>query len=90
MESNCIAGPASLEQVRAVLIDVLGADARSVGQDASAPLLGTLPELDSMGIVVLLHALEEHFAVRIDDDEVSVELFETLGSLAALVEAKLG
>jgi acyl carrier protein len=90
MKSNCTAGSVGLEQVRAVLIDALGAEPGSVGQDAAAPLLGTLPELDSMGIVVLLHALEEHFEVGIDDDDVSVELFETLGSLAALVEAKLG
>lgn len=90
MQSNSITESASLQRVRAVLIEALGAEASSVGQDAASPLLGALPELDSMGIVVLLHALEEHFEIRIDDDEVSVELVETLGSLAALVEAKLG
>lgn len=89
MGSNCIVSTANLERVRTVLVDALGAEQGSVGRDASAPLLGALTELDSMGIVVLLHALEKRFDVHIDDDDVTVEAFETLGSLTALVEAKL-
>lgn len=45
------------------------------------PLLGHVAELDSMAIVTFFTSLEEEFGIFIEDDEVSAELFETLGSL---------
>jgi acyl carrier protein len=38
----------------------------------------------------VLTALEDRFHILIDDDEVTGELFATVGSLADLVAAKLG
>jgi len=54
-----------------------------------SPLLGALPELDSMAVVSILTALEEHFGFNVDDDEISAETFATLGSLVGFVENKL-
>lgn len=56
---------------------------------ADTPLFGNLPELDSMAVATVLTALEDRFGILIDDDEVSGELFETVGSLAGFVAAKL-
>lgn len=53
------------------------------------PLLGAIPELDSMGVVNIITAIEECFGFCIDDDEISAELFETLGSLLQFIESKL-
>jgi acyl carrier protein len=55
----------------------------------NSPLLGALPELDSMAVVTLLTSLEEHFGFIVDDDEISADTFATLGSLTAFVEQKL-
>ena len=55
-----------------------------------APLLGSVAELDSMAIVTFFTALEDEYGVYVEDDEVSAEIFETLGSLVEFVEAKLG
>lgn len=55
----------------------------------SSPLLGTLPELDSMAVVGIITALEERFEFSVHDDEISADNFETLGSLVAFVERKL-
>ena len=55
----------------------------------SSPLLGAIPELDSMAVVSIITALEEDFGFVIDDDEISADSFETLGSLVAFVERKL-
>jgi acyl carrier protein len=52
-------------------------------------LLGALPELDSMAVVSILTALEEHFGFTVDDDEISAETFATLGSLTEFVDQKL-
>jgi acyl carrier protein len=55
----------------------------------NSPLLGAIPELDSMAVVNVITALEEHFDIMVDDDEISAKTFETVGSLAQFVEQKL-
>ncbi len=79
----------TLEAVKAVLVDALGIEDRAAALDANSPLFGSLPELDSLGVAELVVALEQRFAVEFDGDDVSADTFETLGSLAAVVEDKL-
>jgi len=79
----------NLRDVRDVLVESLGLEDAAVELDAATPLLGAQPELDSMGVLALLFALEERFGIDVDGDEVTVEIFETLGSLTAFVDAKL-
>lgn len=57
--------------------------------DADTALLGSLPELDSMAVVSLLLALEEHFGITVVDDEIGARHFSTVGTLSAFVQAKL-
>lgn len=78
-----------LDQVKTILIDVLGLGEAGQRLDADSPLLGSLPELDSMAVVSLIGALEEQFDIVISDDDISASTFETLGSLAAFVAAKV-
>jgi acyl carrier protein len=77
-----------LNEVKQTLIDVLNLGPSGEALDANSPLLGSLPELDSMAVVSLLGALEERFGIEVDDDDISASTFETLGSLAAFVEQK--
>ena len=77
-----------LNEVKQVLIDVLNLGPAGESLDAASPLLGSLPELDSMAVVTLLGALEERFGIEVDDDDISASTFETLGSLAAFVAQK--
>jgi acyl carrier protein len=79
-----------LNEVKTILIDVLNLGAAGEKLDADSPLLGSLPELDSMAVVTLIGALEDHFGIVVDDDDISASTFETLGSLAAFVAAKAG
>jgi acyl carrier protein len=79
-----------LEDVRAALIDTLQLGARGGSLTAESPLLGVLPELDSMAVVTLITALEERFGIVVEDDEISADTFATLGSLTAFVESKSG
>ncbi|MFC5477616.1 acyl carrier protein [Massilia suwonensis] len=74
-----------LQEVKTLLIDVLNLGPAGQSLDADSPLLGSLPELDSMAVVTLIGALEEHFGIMVDDDDISASTFATLGSLAAFV-----
>lgn len=68
---------------------VLTLQGRALGFGAETPLLGALPELDSMAVASLLTALEDHFGFIVHDDEVEGALFATVGSLTAFVRRKL-
>lgn len=80
---------ATLDSVRTVLVQSLDLpqDPQDLTRDTA--LLGALPELDSLGVVALVSALEEQFDITIEDDEFGAELFETVGSLTDFVDAKL-
>ncbi len=76
--------------LRETLRDVLGlAPERAAGFDDETPLFGALPELDSMAVATLLTEMEDRFSILIDDEDVDGEIFETFGSLAAFVAAKV-
>ena len=79
---------AVFDDVRDVLVTVLGIQDRIGTLTPDTELFGSLPELDSMAVVELLVALEDRFGLEIDDADVTGDVFETLGSLAAFVSSK--
>ena len=76
------------DRVRDVLRNTLQLGEQADSFDESTPLLGNLPELDSMAVATLVASLEETFDIYIEDDEISAETFETFGSLCAFVDEK--
>ncbi|AKH36991.1 MULTISPECIES: acyl carrier protein [Nitrosomonas] len=78
-----------LEEVKNILANVLNLGERKHSLREDTILLGNLPELDSMAVVNVITALEEYYDISIDDDEISANTFETLGSLTRFVEQKL-
>ena len=73
------------QQVLRILDEVLSLGGRSASFDRATPLLGAIPELDSMAVVSLITALEERLGIEIDDDDIDASLFATVGSLADFV-----
>jgi acyl carrier protein len=72
------------------LVDAtLSLGGRGLAFTEDTPLMGAVPELDSMGVVSLLTALEERLGISVDDDEIDGSLFATFGSLLSFVEGKL-
>jgi acyl carrier protein len=78
----------TIEGVKAVIVKTLGIEERADTLDASTPLFGSMPELDSFAVVELAASLEEQFGFQIDDSDFSGEVFETVGTLAEFVEKK--
>lgn len=79
----------TFEEVRQILVSSLQLGDRGGVLNESTRLLGSLPELDSMAVVTVITALEEHYGFIVEDDEISADTFETLGSLCRFVEQKL-
>ena len=77
------------DQVLRVLDAALSLQGRALGFDRNTPLLGDLPELDSMAVLALITGLENHFGIAFDDDELNGTAFATVGSLTDLVEQHL-
>lgn len=77
-------------QIIEILSQVLQLNTVSIEKmSTETPLLGALPEFDSMAVVSIITTLEDRFGFVVDDDEIDAEVFETVGSLVAFVERKL-
>jgi len=77
------------QEVIALLDEILSLKGRASGFSADTPLLGAIPELDSMAVVALITGMEERFGFMTDDDEIDGSIFATVGSLVGFVENKL-
>jgi len=75
-------------QLRAVVGDALQLGPSGESLQPQTPLLGNLPELDSMAVLALISALEEHFQILVEDDDDMSEAFTTMDSLARYIERK--
>ncbi len=73
------------DKLTAVLVDELGLEADKIKTDAK---FEEDLEVDSLGVVELLMALEDNFGVQIPDEE--AEGIQTVGQAVDLVHQKLG
>ncbi|MDF2916932.1 acyl carrier protein [Microbacterium sp. I2] len=78
----------TIDAVRDVLIETLELQQSPEELTSETPLFGSLPELDSFGVVALVGALEDRFDITIDDDEFGADLFETISTLTEFVDSK--
>ena len=76
-------------ELKQILGEVLSLGHRADRLTAATPLLGSLPELDSMAVVSVITTIEERFGIVIGDDEISAQTFESFGSLSEFVQQKL-
>ena len=77
------------KEVRRILDEVLSLNGRAQAFTRDTPLLGAIPELDSMAVVTLITTLEEQLGLVVDDDDIDGATFATLGSLTDFVSGKL-
>lgn len=75
--------------VKQLLIETLSLDIEVEQLADDTLLLGNIPEFDSMAIVSVITAIEEAFGFMAEDDDLSAEVFESVESLVAFVEARI-
>lgn len=78
-----------LEDIKGIIGQVLQLGEQVDSFDDSTQLLGSIPEFDSMAVVSVITAIEDTFGIIVDDDEISADIFETLGTLTEFVNDKL-
>lgn len=79
----------TLNDIKEIIGSVLQLGARADQFDRSTQLLGSVPEFDSMAVVSVITAIEDSFGIVVDDDEVSADIFETVGNLFDFVAGKV-
>jgi acyl carrier protein len=77
------------KELLSLLDEILSLNGRVAEFSESTPLLGAIPELDSMAVVALITGFEERFGFTVDDDEIEGATFATVGSLIEFIEGKL-
>lgn len=77
------------DDVRQLVGEILQLGDRVMRLGPGTPLLGGIPEFDSMAVVTLIHALEQQFGIQVADDEISAETFETVGRVHEFVRDKM-
>lgn len=71
-----------------VLAELLGGAPERYTPDTE--LFGSLPELDSLALVELITVIEERFGFELDEEDITAEVFGTVESLAAHIDACSG
>lgn len=77
------------KEIVMLLDDVLSLSGRSASFNRDTRLLGSIPELDSMAVVVLITSMEDRFGIVVDDDDIDGDTFATVGALADFLSTKL-
>jgi len=77
-------------EVLNMLDEVLSLRGRSASFTVDTPLLGSLPELDSMAVATLLTTIEDRFGFAVNDGDISGETFATVGTLTTFVTGHAG
>lgn len=76
-------------ELKSLLAHTLGMSEVPPSWTDDMPLFGNIPDLDSMAIVGLITAIEEHFAVEFVNEDMTMDTFANLANLAAIVQGKL-
>jgi acyl carrier protein len=84
-----IASMTTIDKLRRILVASLQLERRDTELSCDARLLGAMPEFDSMAVISVVTMIEDEFGITVEDDELSAEVFETLGSLKRFVDGKL-
>jgi acyl carrier protein len=79
----------TLTRLTRILRDTLMPAEAGPRYDPKMRLLGSVPGLDSIAVVSVLTAIENEFGFTVEDDEMSADVFETVGSLEEFVNNKL-
>jgi acyl carrier protein len=77
-----------LERMKCILRDTLQIGTRVDDMNDQSRLFGSIPEFDSLAVVNVITSIEFEYGIKIADEELSADVFETVGSLRRFIAAK--
>ena len=77
-------------RVKQALVQALGLDINPDEIDDNEPLFGEGLGADSIASLEIVFALEEEFGFEVDDEDLQVELFDSVRTLSQYIAEKLG
>jgi acyl carrier protein len=77
-----------IEELRHLIAEKLDSNIRLEEIDPDAPLLGEWSKLDSLAIVELITLSEENFGIEFGEDDLTMEAFANLRTLAGVIAAR--
>lgn len=77
------------QDVLRILDHALQLQGRALGFAPDTPLLGALPEFDSMAVLALISGLEQHYGITFSDEALTGASFANVASLCQLVDHAL-
>lgn len=72
-----------------LLKSALQLGARADQLEPDTPLLGNFPEFNSLTVVGLIVGVEEQTGASVADEEISADIFRTVGTFADFIAQKL-
>mgnify|MGYP001315617641 FL=1 len=78
----------TLKIIKNLFRTCLNMDEKADNLDINSPILGAIPEFDSITVVSLIIAIEERFQIKISDEEINDDIFETIESLIVFISNK--
>lgn len=77
----------TIEQLKHLIAEKLDVNIKVEDIDADAPLLEDGLKLDSLAIVELITLIEDHFGIQFGEDDLNMDAFGSLRTLASLIAA---
>lgn len=79
----------NFELAREILRSNLQLGARADQLTRETALMGALPEFNSLSVVGLVTSIEDQLGCAIADDEISGDIFETVGAFSDFIALKM-
>jgi acyl carrier protein len=79
---------ATVEQMKTIIADELDVNLRREDIEADTPLFEDGLGLDSIAIMAFITLIEEHFEFQFAEDELTMEPFQNLRTLAQFISAR--
>ena len=79
-----------VEQLKDLLVEKLDRNISRESIDPDAPILEDGLKLDSLALVELISLVEDHFGVEFGEEDLNMESFANLRTLAAAIAAQKG
>jgi acyl carrier protein len=76
----------TVDTVTDILVESLELHERRHELTSRTLLFGSMPEFDSLALVIVISAIEERFNFEMDEEDITAEVFESIESLSAYVD----